>query len=59
MHRQSDSAFVLAASMPCAMKGDVVFHTLQDMTWEATMKDIPMGACDLFVIFFLTLCHGR
>ena len=40
MHRQSDSAFVMAASMPCAMKGDIVFHTLQDMTWEATMKDI-------------------
>ena len=52
MHRQSDSAFILAASMPCAMKGDVVFHTLQDMTWEATMKDIPTGACDLFVCFF-------
>lgn len=43
MHRQIDSAFVMAASMPCAMKGDVVFHTLQDMTWEATMKDISTG----------------
>jgi hypothetical protein len=43
MHRQIDSAFVMAASMPCAMKGDVIFHTLQDMTWEATMKDISTG----------------
>jgi hypothetical protein len=59
MHRQSDSAFVMAASMPCAMKGDVVFHTLQDMTWEATMKDISTGTSFqsfLSFVFYFFLC---
>ena len=60
MHRQSDSAFVMAASMPCAMKGDVVFHTLQDMTWEATMKDISTGTSFQsflsFIFYFIFFC---
>ena len=43
VHRQADSAFILGASCPVAMKGDFVFHTLQDMTWEAKMTDIPHG----------------
>ena len=43
VHRQVDSAFILGASCAVAMKGDFIFHTLQDMTWEAKMADIPHG----------------
>ena len=55
VHRQADSAFILGASCPVAMKGDFVFHTLQDMTWEAKMTDIPHGK-DIILFWLSNIC---
>lgn len=40
LHRQQDSEFVLAASCKAGYTGTFVFHTLQDMTWDAKFSSL-------------------
>ena len=41
MHLESDKSFIIAASCNDDMLSGFVFHTMADMTWDATMQDIP------------------
>ena len=41
LHLESDKSFVLGASCMEDMSSGFVFHTMADMTWDATMQDIP------------------
>jgi hypothetical protein len=41
MHLESDQSFIIAASCNDDMLSGFVFHTMADMTWNATMQDIP------------------
>ena len=45
LHLEEDDSFVCAASCTDDMSNGFVFHTLSEMTWTATMKDIPIDPC--------------
>ena len=42
LHLEADDSFICAASCTDDMSSGFVFHTLSEMTWESSMKDIPI-----------------
>lgn len=41
LHRESDNKFICGVSCKKNMRGDFIFHTLADMTWDAKLSSIP------------------
>ena len=43
LHLEQDNSFIIAASCTEDMSSGFIFHTLSEMTWEATISDIPIN----------------